>query len=523
TSGDGGPGTGVSAAVRVSGTPTIGGLGSVNAFAWAPDSSRIAYLARQETTAQELFTTTPESDADNVKVSGPLTDGANVDLFAWSPNLAITNRIAYLADQDKINVPELYTSRPDGSANQNVSGPLDPGGRVREFFEWVPPSVQPDTLIFLARKDDFRKVELYASSDDGLSITKLSDPLIDGGDVVDFAISPDGQLVAYKADAEFDGRFELFTVPVNRGSVVNVSRRSNNVLNVVDFAWAPDSSRIAFTAQNELSGNTGGNVELFTNRPRAIDPFRVSINLPFNGNVSDFRWSPNQSLIAYTASATGGLPNKFELFSTRPDSQDNNKISGFLPNLSSVGAFAWSPNGRLVAFLADFNAVGINELLVTDPTVVFPTPVAVSGTLVTGGAVVSFQWAPNGSRIAYLADQFEDEKFELISVFPDIANPLTPNIDLRRLSGRDLQGDVVQFDWAPNASRIAYIADQEVFGVFELFTNTPRGNSNIKVSGALVAGGEVKDFAWAPNSALIAYQANQNNVNIDELFTTGPR
>jgi hypothetical protein len=147
TSGDGSPGTGVSAAVRVSGTPTIGGLGSVNAFAWAPDSSRIAYLARQETTAQELFITTSESAADNVKVSGPLTDGANVDLFAWSPNLAITNRIAYLADQDKINVPELYTSRPDGTANQNVSGPLATGGRVRAFFEWVPPSVQPGTLV----------------------------------------------------------------------------------------------------------------------------------------------------------------------------------------------------------------------------------------------------------------------------------------------------------------------------------------------------------------------------------------
>jgi len=520
TSGEGGvPGDEIVIA-KVSVTPTVGGLRSVNAFSWAPDSSRIAYLARQDTTAVELFSSTPESAANNEKVSAALVTGGNVESFLWSPDLNRTNRIAYLADQDEINVLELYTSRPDGVENQKVSGLLAAGGEVFATFAWVPPSVKSDTLIFLANKDSAAKVELYASIDNGSSIIKLSDTLVDGGNVVDFAISPDGQFVAYKADQESKGLFELFSVPIAGGTVVNVSRQINsNPLRVINFAWAPDGSRIAFTAQSDL---TAGDVDLFTNQPRGNNPLRVSISLPVGGEVRDFLWSPNTALIVYAASVVGGSPNRFELFSTRPGSQDNNNISGFLPISSSVGAFAWAPTEDLVAFLADSNTGAINELFVTDPTVVSPTPISVSGILVNGGEVLFFRWAPDSTRIAYLADQFEDEKFELISVFPDVNNPLSPDIDLRRISARDSKGDVIQFAWAPDSSRIAYIADQDEIGEFELFTNTPLGNSNLKVSGELVPGGEVKDFSWAPNSALIAYQANQDNVNIDELYTTEP-
>ncbi|MDZ7583146.1 MAG: hypothetical protein U5R30_21835 [Deltaproteobacteria bacterium] len=103
--------------VKVSGTPTVGGLRSFDAFAWAPDSSRIAYIARQDTTSEELYSSTPEGAANNVRVSGPLSGGGSVDSFAWSPDLRATNLIAYLADQRTINVNELFTSTPAGINN----------------------------------------------------------------------------------------------------------------------------------------------------------------------------------------------------------------------------------------------------------------------------------------------------------------------------------------------------------------------------------------------------------------------
>ncbi|MGA9262418.1 MAG: hypothetical protein WBV95_10630, partial [Desulfobacterales bacterium] len=140
--------------------------------------------------------------------------------------------------------------------------------------------------------------------------------------------------------------------------------------------------------------------------------------------------------------------------------------------------------------------------------------------LADGGEVVGFSWAPNNSRIAYRADQFEDEKFDLITVVPDV-NSLNPRPDPRLVSG-NIIGDVFDFAWSPDSSRIAYIADGDTLGVFELYTNVPFGTSEFKVSGTLTQGGDVTSFAWAPNSSLIAYQASQDEANKEELYVTLP-
>jgi Tol biopolymer transport system component len=83
--------------------------------------------------------------------------------------------------------------------------------------------------------------------------------------------------------------------------------------------------------------------------------------------------------------------------------------------------------------------------------------------------------------------------------------------------------EVRDFAWAPDSSRIAYIADQDVVGVFELYTDNTVGTSNRRVSAELSAGENLSAFLWAPDSSLIAYQANQDNVNIEELYVTLPQ
>ena len=220
--------------VKVSGNPTVGGLRSFDAFAWAPDSSRIAYIAAQDSNSEELYSSTPDGAANNVKVSG----GGTVDSFLWSPDLTVTDLIAYLADQQTINVNELYTSTPEGQDNSNVSGLLASGGSVTAFYDWAFSASGTSPLVFMAKKDSATNVELYASFDNGATIVKLSGDIIpDSGNVVDFAVSPDGRQVAYKADQQVFGKFELYVVPVsiNGGTAINVSRQSTNILEVRRF------------------------------------------------------------------------------------------------------------------------------------------------------------------------------------------------------------------------------------------------------------------------------------------------
>ena len=508
--------------VKVSGTPTLGGLRPIDAFTWAPDSSRIAYIASQDSNSEELYSSTPDGAANNVKVSVRGT----VDSFLWSPDLTAANLIVYLADQQTTNVNELYTSTPEGNDNQNVSGSLEPGGRVTVFYNWARATTDPNPLVFMAAKDNPPTVELYVTADNGQTTTKLSGSMDSGGNVTGFAISPNGRFVAYRADQETKGMFELYTVPIGGGTVINVSRKSGTILEVKDFAWAPNispnRSQIAFRAFNAFTGKTGGNIELFTNFSSGGIPVTVSNSPSVGVDVDTFKWSPTSQLIAYTANIIVGSRQQFELFAADPNLINQAfKISNIpaATNAYTIGEFQWSPNGSIIAFLADIRILGVNELLVAE-AIQNAQPVAISGTLADGGEVVEFSWAPNNTRIAYLADQDEDEKFELISVFPDV-NPLNPRPDPRLVSTNNI-GDVVNFAWSPDSSRLGYIADGDTLGVFELFTNVPFGTSKFKVSGTLTPGGDVTSFAWAPDSSLIAYQASQDEANKEELYVTQP-
>jgi Tol biopolymer transport system component len=394
---------------------------------------------------------------------------------------------------------------------------------VTEFYDWAFSASGTSPLVFMAEKDSATNVELYASFDNGATILKLSGGIIpDSGNVVDFAVSPDGRQVAYKADQQVFGKFELYVVPVsiNGGTAINVSRQSTNILEVRDFAWSFDNSTIAFRAFNPVP-NTIGNVELFTVLPSGGPPVRVSIFPNPDGEVRSFDWAPSDLLLAYTQNTIEGSPDRIDLYSTRPFRQDNNKLSnttGTGSIISTVRSFKWSPDSRLIAFNVVVRGSGLSELLVADPSVVFPTPVPLSGTLQSLGEVTGFEWSPDSVRIAYRADQFVDNRFDLLTV---LANGSRPPDLISKLANDS--SEVRDFAWAPDSFRIAYIADQGEVGVFELYTDNSVGTSDRLVSAALSAGKNVSAFLWAPDSSLIAYQANQDNVNKEELYVTLPQ
>ena len=116
--------------------------------------------------------------------------------------------------------------------------------------------------------------------------------------------------------------------------------------------------------------------------------------------------------------------------------------------------------------------------------------------MVAGGNVFDFTWAPDSSRVAYRADQDTDGVGELYSATPDGSG--TPD----KLNGALVAGGRVflGFTWAPDSSRVAYRADQDTDDILELYSATPDGSGTPdKLNGALVAGGDVVEtFTWAP-------------------------
>jgi Tol biopolymer transport system component len=112
-----------------------------------------------------------------------------------------------------------------------------------------------------------------------------------------------------------------------------------------------------------------------------------------------------------------------------------------------------------------------------------------------------FKVSPDGKRVAYLSEEkSEDDAVIRISELPSD------------------DAEVTGFDWSPDSTRIAYLANREIDGRVELYTNLAEGGDNLKVSD----GGTVKAFEWSPDSKLLAYTADRNELGEFELFTTPP-
>src|SRR5262249_7108490 len=71
-----------------------------------------------------------------------------------------------------------------------------------------------DRVLYLAEQNVAGEIDLYSAPLDGsASAARVHPPLVSGGDVTSFLVSPDGSFVLLLADGLVDERFELFRAP----------------------------------------------------------------------------------------------------------------------------------------------------------------------------------------------------------------------------------------------------------------------------------------------------------------------
>ena len=377
--------------------------------------------------------------------------------------------------------------------------------------------------------------------------------------VTDFKISPDGTRVAYRADQVTDGTFELFVNDIGGGAPVKVNGTLLGSQVASDFEWAPDNSRIAYRAQQDKVSE----FDLYTVFPDGTSNERITDVIVAGGMATEFQWAPDVSRIAYRADQD--VLNQFELYTSRPNGTGNVEVSAIAINGSDVRpGIAWATDSSVIAYIANQTSLAIDDVYNASPSgsttvniskitvdgrqvfefdwspnftnfrrlayttnifspgaivlytsVINGTGTSVSGALPSGSNVEEFAWAPNATQLAYLANQDNPAVIELFTAFPNTINVINVTGDL--LAGQN----VVGFAWQPNSQRIAYLANQDIITSFELYTTLPIAiDTDVQVSGTLVSGGNVRtDFAWAPDSSLIAYRADQDTINVVELFT----
>jgi Tol biopolymer transport system component len=484
--------------------------GDVQRFRVDTDGEHVVYLADQERdNVQELYVA--RSIGGSLSIT-KLTGGPGAPPTA-DPDFEIApgdQRVVYRGRLD-VALSELFSVPIDGGASVRLNGALAAGRTVIAFAI----SSDGTRVLYLADEDTDNVNELFVAPLDGSGAPrKVSGPLVAGGDVQSFRFSPDGQRAVYLADQDLDGTVELYSAVLDGSRApVKLDDALVNHGAVLGFEISADSTRVAYRADAHFDEQ----FELFS---APIDGGAVAelSDLPDRRgrDVTSFALAGTRAVYRASQNTLG----VFELYSAPLDgSQPSVRLNTPLVPGHDVQEFVAAPDGGRVAFLANTGAT-IGFELFSAPADGSATPVPLNRPLPAGSSVLGgFRFAPDSSRVVYTADQDVTGVLELYSVASDGAAPsakLNPPLVAN--------GRILRFDFAASEG-VAFVADALTAGVTELFIAPIRGGGVLRLSGALVPGGDVgtssasdEAFVLSADGRRVAYVADQDTDEVFELF-----
>jgi len=584
-------------------------------FRFSPDDAYVVYRA-EAGNVDELFSV-PITGGASTKLSGTLVTGGDVRYGSAlvSPD---SSRVAYLADQETDGVIELFGAPIAGAGSSvRLNAPLDPGPPSGDVTRHA---LTPDssTAVFIADGDQEDVFELYAAPVAGGSRVKLSGPLAAGSDVLDLRLVPDGTRVLYRVQDDH-GSSKLYDAPLDGGQApVDLSQSSGSV---GAYDVTPDGTRAlylaAFAGQKLFSVPVGGGtpIQLNPGHNVADTGFRISADgarvvfrtvldlysAPSDGNQaavqlnarfgpgsggglgallgSSYQISADGRRVVYVSDAT--VAQRYELYSVPSDGiGDSARLNAPLPPGGDILQFEISPTGERVVYCADQEVDGRYELYSVPIEGVahlrradgspIPRRIKLNGALTAGGIVghgccfdESFTLSPDGSRVAFAAQTVDTGHRNLFVAPLDGSSPAlqlsATHVDVSQIrfdaggervlyragklysvradgSEPELQlfaagsSGSTSYSLAPDGRWVVYRADLDRAGEFELYARPIDGSqSAIQLNGPLVSEGDIGGTggdsvapAWriAPDSLHVLYGADQEFDEVFELYAS---
>lgn len=375
---------------------------TVQSFALTPDASAVVYIADQDQDdVFELYRVNLASPGSSTKLNGQLAlcvlvVCGDVTEFAVTPD---NSAVVYMADQTADDVFELFRTVLTTMVNSKLNPNFAAGQNVDAF------AVLPNStgVIYRANQNTAGVKELYrvlftaAPSTDRLII---SPPLITGQNVGAFTATPDSANVAYIANRPV--ALNLFIVPAGGGGSIQLNSVSppNPNANVIDFAVTPDGLSVVFRADQDIDQV----FELYRT-VIAFAPQNTKLNSPlvFGMNVTSFGVIPDNSGVVYVADQT--TVNVFELFrSLFSGSPPTSPLNPPFVAGQAVADFVLFPNGTGLVYRADQNTDGVNEIY--RAVFGFPGSTRLNPALVIGQNVAAtYTVSPDSASAIYLANQ----------------------------------------------------------------------------------------------------------------------
>ncbi|MBV5342021.1 MAG: PD40 domain-containing protein [Deltaproteobacteria bacterium] len=349
---------------------------------------RISYnVPAENLSGRSLYTAPVIGGTENGKLTR-LTDSAESDLNPrWSPD---GTRIVYVSGPPGSS--HLWVMNSDGSNKRQ----LTTAAGMQAWPEWSPDSSR---LLYWEYNATSKRYAIRSIKSDGSFIITLAETT----NVLERPVwRPDGQYTAYAE--ERDGNWDLW---VSKSDASKSWRMTSSADMDTSPLWSPDGTKIAY----KTAATTGSYNLTEENIISVANGFDAPTIYTWNGpqSIQMSGWSPDGTMIAYTAEAVSGISGKdrisylvalseVTLTGSTAQAANSQVLSAvtlgdrgalFSPDGSMVVFWGWDQSYRAVLWLYDVSSKNVRRLT-------------------TEGFDYNPRWSPDSKKIVFESNRGGD-------------------------------------------------------------------------------------------------------------------
>jgi len=213
--------------------------------------------------------------------------------------------------------------------------------------------------------------------------------------------TPDGQHVAFLAKRGDDKHRALYLLPLAGGEV---RRALAQAMDIVDYSFAADGRRVAFVAREPEAEalkklrDKGFRQMVYEEDWREQQVWTATlfgedkpVALKVEGHVRGVRWSPAGDRLLLVVTPTPSVDDSLMRQRLRVIDAGTGAVQARIENPGKLGAYAWSPDGRQVAYVSgeDIHDPKEGRLMVADASTGAARPAVALDWL---GEAVQIEW-----------------------------------------------------------------------------------------------------------------------------------